>query len=172
MIALPLPGQVLMSYAGLLVYQGHLNWVTSILAAWMGSCTGMTITYLVGYKLGHPFFEKYGHRFYLGPKRLNKTAAWFSKHGNKVLIFGYFIPGVRHFTGYFSGVSRLPFRAYMIFAYGGALIWTSTFISIGKLLGPQWELFHHLIKKNLLIGLSIAAFIFITVYFYKFKKKI
>jgi membrane protein DedA with SNARE-associated domain/membrane-associated phospholipid phosphatase len=167
LLALPLPGEVIMSYAGLLIFQGKLNWILSILMAGLGSSIGMTISYWIGYKLGTPFFEKYGHRIHLGPERLKKTSIWFERFGNKFLIIAYFIPGVRHFTGYFSGVTKLPFRTYMRYAYSGAFIWAGTFISLGKILGPKWEKFHHSITKYLLIAGVIAAVIFICIYLYK-----
>ena len=110
LIALPLPGEVLMSYTGFLIYQGNLNWLASILIGGTGASIGMTLSYWIGFKLGKPFFEKYGHRFHMGPDKIEKTSHWFTKHGNKLLVFAYFIPGVRHITGYFSGITRLPFR--------------------------------------------------------------
>lgn len=168
LIALPLPGEVLMSYTGFLIYQGNLNWLASILIGGTGASLGMTLSYWIGFKLGKPFFEKYGHRFHMGPDKIEKTSYWFTKHGNKLLFIAYFIPGVRHITGYFSGITRLPFRTFSLFAYSGAFIWVTVFITIGKILGPQWEHFHNSIKKYLLIG-SIVAVI-IAILFYLFKK--
>ena len=147
LIALPLPGEVLMSYTGFLIFKGNLNWLASILIAGTGASIGMTISYWIGFKLGKPFFEKYGHRFHMGPEKIEKTSLWFTKHGNKLLIIAYFIPGVRHITGYFSGITRLPFRTFSLFAYSGAFIWVTVFITIGKLLGPQWEHFSQFDKK-------------------------
>lgn len=167
LIALPLPGEVLMSYSGFLVFQGHLNWIVSILAAGIGACVGITISYWIGFKLGKPFFNKYGHHFHMGPERMEKTSRWFSKHGNRLLIIAYFIPGVRHITGYFSGITRLPFRKFMQFAYSGAFLWVTVFITLGKILGPQWEQFHSSIKKYLIIGGIVAAVIIIAIIIYK-----
>jgi membrane-associated phospholipid phosphatase len=96
---------------------------------------------------------------------------WFQKYGNKVLIIAYFIPGVRHITGYFSGTTRIPFRKYAIFSYLGAFFWVSVFISLGKVLGPKWEQYHHTINRYLIIGGIIAAVIFILVYMYRKNKK-
>lgn len=166
-LALPLPGEVLMTYTGLMVFQGHLNWTISILTAGMGASIGMTISYWIGYKLGPPFFEKYGSKIHFGPDKLKKTSLWFERYGNKLLIIAYFIPGIRHFTGYFSGVTRMSFRTYMVYAYLGAFIWTGTFISLGKILGPKWEQFHQTITKYLLIAGIIAAVIFVVVYIIK-----
>ena len=170
MIAFPLPGEVLMGYSGFLVYQGHLNWVLSIIIAGIGTSVGMTLSYWIGSKLGTPFFMKHGHRFHMGPERMEKTSRWFSKHGNKLLIIAYFIPGVRHITGYFSGITRKPFRTFALFAYSGAFLWVTVFISLGKILGPQWELFHSSVKKYLIIGGIAAAIILVGIYLYKMYK--
>jgi membrane protein DedA with SNARE-associated domain/membrane-associated phospholipid phosphatase len=159
LLALPLPGEILMSYAGLLAFQDQLNWFWCIVVAGAGSSIGMTISYAIGYKLGQPFIEKYGARIHIGPDKLRKTSVWFERYGNKVLLFAYYIPGVRHFTGYFSGVTRMPFRTYMMYAYTGAFIWAGIFISFGKLLGPQWERYHSTITKYMLIAGIISAFV-------------
>lgn len=168
LIALPLPGQTLMTYVGFLAYRGHLDWGTSILIATLGSCIGMTITYIVGYIVGNPLLKKYGKYIHMGPKRFEKTSEWYSRHGNKILAIGYFIPGVRHFTGYFAGVARLRFRTFAIFAYSGALVWTTVFISFGRLLGPQWDRLSDGIKNRILITFAI---VFISlVFLYLFRK--
>jgi membrane-associated phospholipid phosphatase len=127
----------------------------------------MTLSYGIGYKLGPPFFEKYGARFHFGPERFKKTSQWFERYGNKVLIIAYFIPGIRHITGYFYGVSRMPFLTYIIYAYSGAFLWTGTFITLGKLLGPKWEVYHKLITRYLIIAGVIALLAFIVIYLYK-----
>ncbi|MEH7251340.1 VTT domain-containing protein [Neobacillus niacini] len=170
LLALPLPGEPIMSYTGFLVYQGHLGWFTSIIVAGLGSSLGMTIAYWIGKKYGTVFFEKYGRKFHLGPDRLENTSKWFSKYGNKLLIIAYFIPGIRHFTGYFSGITNLKFRTFALYAYIGAFIWVATFISLGKVLGPKWEHFHASIKKYVLIGIIIALIILVLVYVYRRKK--
>ncbi|SEB46050.1 bifunctional DedA family/phosphatase PAP2 family protein [Paenibacillus sp. GP183] len=173
MLALPLPGEVLMSYAGLLVFQGKLGWLLSILSAGMGASIGMTISYWIGFRLGPLFFEKYGVRIHMGPDKLDKVSRWFEKYGNNMLVIAYFIPGVRHITGYFSGTTRISFRKFAIFAYTGAFFWVSVFISLGKVLGPKWEQYHHTINRYMIIGGIIAAVIFILVYTYrKYKNQI
>ena len=127
--------------------------------AGIGSFTGMTISYWLGKKLGTPFFHKHGHRIHLGPEKSNRTSKWFNNYGNKLLLIDYFIPGVRHFTGYFSGITQIPFRTYNFYAYSGAFIWTGTFISLGKLLGPPWEQFETSIRKYFFVGSVIVIIV-------------
>jgi membrane protein DedA with SNARE-associated domain len=167
MLALPLPGELMMGSAGVMVFQGKLSWFGIIMAGGSGVCLGMTVSYLIGYRLGLPFFNKYGKYVHFGPDKIEKTSEWFTKHGNKLLIAAYYIPGVRHFTGYFSGVTRISFRKYAIYAYSGAFLWVTVFVTIGKLLGPQWEKFHHSISRYLFIGAAFAGLLFLFVYIMK-----
>ncbi|NRD79266.1 VTT domain-containing protein [Bacillus sp. BRMEA1] len=163
-MAVPIPIEALMGYAGFLSFQGKLNWIGCIVAAAAGCTAGLIFAYIIGQKLGMPFFEKHGSKIHLGPERLQSTSAWFKKYGNKLLIVVLFIPGVRHLTGYFAGITRLPFRIYTSYSFLGSLVWVSTFIGLGKLLGPKWQLFHELIKKYLIIGSIILAIVIIVLY--------
>jgi len=167
MLALPLPGELLMSYAGLAVFEGKLNWLLCIVAAGTGTSLGITLSYWIGYQLGTPFFEKYGTRVHLGTDKLDMVSKWYQKYGYKVLIIAYFIPGVRHITGYFSGTTKLSFRKYAIFAYSGAFFWVSVFILLGELLGPKWEQYHHKINMYMIIFGVILVGIFIGIYMYR-----
>ncbi|WP_276352314.1 bifunctional DedA family/phosphatase PAP2 family protein [Cohnella caldifontis] len=171
LIALPLPGEFIMTYAGLIVYQGQLDWLLSILVAGIGSCIGMTISYGIGYRLGKPFFEKYGSRFHFGPEKLNSVSRWYGRYGNKLLLVAYFIPGVRHLTGLFSGITRLPYRKYVGFAFPGAFLWVSLFISLGRLLGPEWEKYHHTVNRYMLLTGLFTLLAYLTVYLYRKKRE-
>lgn len=164
LIALPLPGQTLMTYVGFLAYQGHLSLGTSIIVATLGAWTGMTITYFIGFKLGFPFMKKYGRYLKINSDRLEKTSKWYGEHGNILLTIGYFIPGIRHFTGYFAGIAQLRLRTFIIFAYSGALIWTTFFILLGKFLGPQWDKLNDSVKTTILIGALIFAIVCLIIF--------
>ena len=167
LIAFPLPGELMMTYCGFLVYESKMNWIMSILLATTGVILGVTISYFVGTKLGRRFFEKYGSYIHIGPERVGKLSLLFNSYGSKLLILAYFIPGVRHITGYFSGITEISYRKFALNAYPGALIWTATFISLGKVLGPNWKRFYSYISKDLIIGTLIISFILIIIYTYK-----
>jgi membrane protein DedA with SNARE-associated domain len=153
-----------MSYGGYLVYQHQMNELISIVAAAGGSFTGMTVAYWIGFKMGYPFFQRYGHRFHLGPERLEKTSMIFKKHGLKFLLVACFIPGIRHITGYFSGITQVRYRSFAVFSGIGALLWTTTFIYLGKLLGPQWRLIETSAKKYMVIFIILLITAVVVVY--------
>ncbi len=167
LIAFPLPGELMMTYCGFLVYQSKMNWIMSIFVATTGVIVGITISYFLGAKLGTRFFDKYGSYIHLGVKQREKTSKWFKSSGNKLLILAYFIPGVRHITGYFSGITEISYKRFAINAYFGAFIWVTTFISLGRVLGPNWDKFHSYISKYLIIGSLSISLIFIVVYVYR-----
>lgn len=171
LIALPLPGEALMTYCGYIIYQHKMSWSISILVSTLGVGIGITLSYFIGKVVGKAFFEKHGHYIHMDKNRLDNISRWFEKYGNKLLIIAYFIPGVRHITGYFSGISKVSYGKFAVNAYLGAIIWTSTFISLGKALGANWEIYHNLLKKYLLIGSLIISVIIIIIFLYKTHKQ-
>ncbi|CQR54649.1 VTT domain-containing protein [Paenibacillus riograndensis] len=167
MLALPLPGEMLMSYIGLSVYEQKLSWMLCIVSAGTGVLLGVTLSYWVGYRLGRPFIARYGARIHLTEERIVKMNRWFEKYGDKLLFVAYFIPGVRHITGYFCGVTRMPFRRYALFAYSGAIFWVSLFISLGKVLGPKWEQYHSTVNRYLIIFTVVSILLTAVIYLYR-----
>ena len=159
-----LPGEILLIYCGSLVFSGKLNIILLSISAILGVCTGLTASYFIGYKLGEPFFKKYGSKIHLGPERVDKIANLLNKYGMALITFICFIPGLKHVIGYFSGISSMSYKKYAIGAYLGAVIWSMTFIMLGDLLGNNWAQFHTYMIKYLIIGATIAI-ILISIFY-------
>ena len=137
-IALPIPGEPLMILAGVLLFKGELSILPTLIAAYAGSISGISVSYILGRTTGTTLLKKYGSRFGLTEKKMERVHDWFAHFGKWTLFIGYFIPGLRHFTGICAGISSLEFRDFAIFAYAGAFIWVSTFLSIGYFFGNHW----------------------------------
>lgn len=166
-IALPLPpGQTTLTYTGFLAYKGVLHLGLALLSALIGSMVGVTITYAVGYKIGAPLIDRYGKWIFIKPSYLEKTKRIYNKYGNKMLLLSLFIPGVRQFFGYFTGIIRIPYRTFALYAYAGTAIWVLTFIGIGYLFGEQWQYVISIVDRYLkvifsVLGVLLAAFLYI-----------
>ncbi|MCJ8011733.1 DedA family protein [Paenibacillus sp. KQZ6P-2] len=169
-IALPFPGETTMAYAGYLSYEGKLHFGLLILLAFLGTTIGITITYFIGLKLGLPFIKRYGKWVLLTEHKIERAQKWFNKYGKGLIFIGYFIPGARHFSGYFSGIINLSFRKFALYAYSGALFWVVLFLSIGKLFGPQWNHVFHLAEKYSVWIVAAIALIVLTFVVYRFRK--
>jgi len=169
MLAIPLPGEFIMGYVGYLVFLGKMDWLMSIIVVIVGLWVGITIAYYLGDRFGHPFFYKYGRYIHMGPERLDALSQWFGKYGNKVLILGFFIPGIRHFTGFFAGIIEMPFRVFVIYSYLGSILFAATFISLGKYLGSDWNQYHALIEEYISIAAVIVVILLLIVYIFRYK---
>ena len=171
LMALPFPGEVLMTYCGFLVFKGNLNYIASIIFSTAGIITGVTISYFIGTKLDKQTFDKYGNKLHLGVDKLEKVSKWFDKYGYGFLIMVCFIPGVRHVTGYFSGITKIPYKKFAINSYLGALMWCTTFISLGKIFGDNYNKFHSNMTKVLMISVVGLLLILFIIYLIKKRKK-
>ncbi len=161
-LGLPLPDEFLLTFVGFMSFSGQLNPVLAIISSATGSITGITIAYFLG-----RFFEAkvLAHlKKHAGTERLEKVLSWYHKHGGKLLTVGYFIPGVRHLSGYIAGLSRLSYRNFAVFSYLGAVAWTSLFILLGRTLGSRWETILPIIHRySILLGV-IATVFFLAFY--------
>ncbi|MGG0386255.1 DedA family protein [Priestia filamentosa] len=134
-VGLPIPDEVLMTLIGYFTHVGTLNYELAIVISFTGALLGMMISYLIGRKAGRPFIDKYGKWVGLKEKRMDKVETWMKKYGPYSLILGYFIPGVRHVTCYFSGIIRMSLKKYLLFVAIGAFLWCFVFITIGRIAG-------------------------------------
>lgn len=136
---LPVPDETLLTFAGVLIREGHLHAATTVPAAILGSMSGITVSYIVGRTFGLGFVDRFGRWLHVTRADLARVEGWFEHSGRWLLTFGYFIPGVRHFTAIVAGSSGLPAGVFARYAYSGAAIWASTFITLGWYMGPAWE---------------------------------
>lgn len=170
-VGLPIPDETLLTYAGYSAFKGDLNYVLTAVIAFLGSVTGITLSYGIGNKLGLPFLKKFGPKIHINEERIDRTQNMFKKYGNFLLFIGYFIPGVRHLTAYIAGISGLNIRKFMAFAYSGALVWVLTFISLGHELGKRWVLVREYVHRyNLYLLIACIAIIIVFVGYKYFKQ--
>ncbi len=166
-IALPFPGELTMIYVGYLSSTGVLHAWTAMLIAFTGTISGMGITYIIGKKAGMPFIERFGKWLFLTPVKLSKTRDWFHKYGPWLLFFAYFIPGVRHFTGYLSGILGIPFKRFAAIAYSGAFFWVIFFIGLGNLFGDEWKYLLQLVERYSRNAIILAVIVIVAILLFK-----
>ena len=158
-ILTPLPMETLMTFCGVLVSGGQLAMLPTVLLFTAGAYVGMVSTYVVGSRFGVPLLEKFGGKIGLNHDRLHKLHGWFNKVGKPVVFIGYFIPGVRHFTGVFAGIGKWPFATFTLYALPGAVIWAVVFLILGSTIGDYWQQIVHFVSHHpywsSLLGLTI-----------------
>ena len=140
-LGLPIPDETLMVFAGFLAFQGKINYSLAILVAFMGTSCGITIGYIIGRLSDKLLLKRYSDKLRINPEHVQNVEEFYRKYGKVALFIGYFVPGVRHLTAIFAGISEMPYRTFATYAYAGGLLWTLVFINLGYFLGDSWHRF-------------------------------
>jgi len=148
-VGVPVPEETLLTVAGVLIYRGHLGVVPTLLAAFLGSSCGITVSYGLGRGVGRVVTKRLGRFVRVTPEQIDRVEAWFERVGHWGLLWGYFLPGIRHLTALVAGATRLRYRDFSLFAYSGAFVWSLTFISLGTLAGRHGERVYAEVHANL-----------------------
>lgn len=157
-VGLPVPDEWLLVFSGYLVYSGRLSLAGTLTAAILGSSCGITLSYLIGRKLGAPLLHsKAGRLLRISDRKIEYVHDWFNRIGHWALFIGYFIPGVRHFTALVAGMSLLEYPAFARYAYSGAVFWVCLFVFIGLHFGEHWKTVLQGVEHNLRLAASVAA---------------
>jgi membrane protein DedA with SNARE-associated domain len=170
-VGLPVPDEWLLTFSGYLVFKQTLSFVPAFAAAFSGSAIGITLSYLLGRVFDTYVLVKYGRFFHLTPERLARVHSWFERRGRWTLLIGYFIPGVRHLTGYVAGASELSFSSFALFAYTGAFCWAATFITLGFVLGEEWNrVLQAMDESKILVIVVAVAVVVVVVGYLRFRR--
>jgi len=173
-VGLPVPDEWLLTFSGYLIFKHTLLFLPTFVAAFLGSACGITVSYTLGRIFDTYVLVKYGRFLHITPQRLARVHSWFEHRGRWALLVGYFIPGVRHLTGYVAGVSELSFPNFALFAYSGAFCWAALFITIGYVLGEQSNRVMESLHETtvLVLGLSIIAVLVYLAFRYVRRKRL
>lgn len=165
---IPIPSELILGFAGFLVYSGQMTFVNATIAGMVGGMVGSIITYYIGSKGGRPFIEKYGKYMFMKQDHIDIAQRWFDKYGLKAVFFSRMLPVVRTFISLPAGFARVDIKKFFVLTFWGSLPWTILIIFIGEILGKNWE-------KMLAIGhelsLLVCAIIGIIIIFYVVKKR-
>ncbi len=161
-VGLPVPDEALLTFVGYLSFKGELAFAPSLAAAFLGSSTGISLSYGIGRFAGSQVVAKLAPVLHLSPEHLASGQAWVQRWGKYALLFAYFVPGVRHLVAMLAGASNLPLHVFARFAYCGAFLWSTTFIAIGYGLGEEWEQLSPLVHRTVVI-VAVAVVLAILV---------
>jgi len=136
----PLPSELILPVAGFAASRGELGLIEVIIWATIGSLVGAIALYGVGAWLGRERMRKLLVKVPLiNVDDVNKTEAWFDKHGPVTVFFGRMIPIFRSMISIPAGVTRMSMWKFIPLTAAGSLIWNSIFIVAGFMLGENWE---------------------------------
>jgi membrane protein DedA with SNARE-associated domain len=169
---IPVPDETLLTFSGYLVFRGQLQLVPTLISAFAGSCTGISMSYAIGRFPSLWVVRRIGNRmFKVSEERMKRAETWFKRYGKWLLPFGYFVPGLRHLLAIVAGGTRLGLPVFAAFAFSGALVWSATFVFLGYLLGENWQFAITGIQRHIVLAVLpfILLGVVILVWFSRFR---
>lgn len=161
----PIPSEVVLPAAGALIYFGDLSGPLTMFWATLGSVIGALILYGAGRAFGEERTRK-AMLFVplIDEDDVDRADAWFAKHGEKAVLIGRLIPGVRSLVSLPAGAAGMPLGRFTLLTAIGSAVWNLLLIGSGWLLGTQYHVIEaHIDTANniiyVLIGASIAVFV-------------
>jgi len=128
-----LPGDSLLFAAGTFAALGSLDlWLVVVLLV-AAAILGDTVNYWVGAWVGPRAFG--GNIRFLRKDYLDRTHAFYEKHGGKTVILARFVPIIRTFAPFVAGVGAMSYPKFITYNVVGAVLWVGLFVPAGYFFG-------------------------------------
>jgi len=130
-----LPGDSLLFAAGTFAGMRSLNiWILFFTLA-AAAILGDTANYWIGHKLGDRVFDMNSRL--IKREYLEKTQAFYEKHGGKTIFLARFIPIIRTFAPFIAGVGKMRYGYFITYNFVGGVVWTALMLFAGYFFGTQ-----------------------------------
>lgn len=163
--SLPIPSEVILPFAGFMVYDGRLSFASALLLTTVGAMIGSYIDYYIGRYLGNSQLLRENPLFSRG---LVRAEGWFRRYGDAAVFGTRFLAGARTLISFPAGASKMPFVRFSLLTLAGCLIWNAALIYAGYVLSEQWTLITRMMGQFYLpIALAVAVgigYLFVTRY--------
>ena len=136
----PIPSEAILPLVGFTASQGDMGLVSAIVWTTIGSIAGALILYWVGATFGHRRTVALAARIPLiRASDIERTEAWFDRHGTKAVLIGRVIPIFRSLISIPAGIKRMPLGTFLGLTAAGSLVWNVVLILGGYALGENWH---------------------------------
>jgi membrane-associated protein len=129
-----LPGDSLLFTVGVVAGAGKLEIAPMIAMLAFASMLGDGIGFYLGTTLGYKLFTNSNSRIFRR-EYLDRTHAFYERHGGKTIIYAKFVPIIRTFAAFIAGVAKMRYTRFLTFNVFGAVGWVASMITLGYLLG-------------------------------------
>ncbi|MEJ2795548.1 DedA family protein [Iodobacter sp. LRB] len=129
-----LPGDSLLFVAGMLAGGGHMNLYVLMGLLFTAAVLGDAVNYTIGRYFGHKLFANKDSKIFR-QDYLQKTHAFYEKHGGKTIILARFVPIVRTFAPFVAGMAEMSYHRFLMFNFIGAAVWVVSLLYAGYFLG-------------------------------------
>ena len=136
---IPLPSEIIMPFAGYVVYLGHFNLYLAATAGAVGCNIGSAIAYWIGAVGGRPLVERYGRWVLLSYRDLEWVTDFFAKYGSITVLVARLMPIVRTFIAFPAGIAKMSQVRFHLYTFIGSWPWCFALAYAGMKLGERWH---------------------------------
>src|ERR1035437_4323031 len=158
---IPLPSEIIMTFAGYLVYLGHFSLFWTATAGALGCNLGSLVAYWIGAKGGRPLVERYGKWVLMSHHDLDRMTEFFNRYGSITVLVARLLPVVRTFIAFPAGIAKMPQLRFHIYTFVGSWPWCFALAYAGMKLGQAWHtdprFYAALHRFHLGVELALAA---------------
>jgi len=129
-----LPGDSMLFAVGALAASSTLNVHALALTLFTAAVLGNTVNYTIGRLFGTKLFSNPDSRLFRRDY-LDRTHAFYAKHGGKTIIITRFVPIIRTFAPFVAGMGSMNYARFFLFNIAGAALWVILLVYGGYLLG-------------------------------------
>jgi membrane-associated protein len=129
-----LPGDSLLFASGAVWASAHMRVEILALTLVGAAFTGDNCNYWIGRLFGSRIANNPHPRF-LNRRALERTQAFYARHGGKTIVIARFVPIVRTFAPFVAGVGHMIYGRFLAFSVVGASLWVGLLVSCGYLFG-------------------------------------
>ncbi|NYI69855.1 membrane protein DedA with SNARE-associated domain [Naumannella cuiyingiana] len=162
----PIPSEAILPLAGFAAARGSFSVLEAIVWTTAGSVVGAYLLYAVGAAVGRDRMRWLAAKLPLvDVADLDKTEAWFHRHGPKAVFFGRMIPIFRSLISIPAGITRMPPVLFGLLTLAGSAIWNSVFVIAGYYLGANWavvEQYASIFQKIVIVLVAAAVVIWVV----------
>ena len=134
----PIPSEAIFPLAGYLILQNEMSVIHVIgvgVAGGAGSTIGAFVIYFVALKIGRTGLNKYIKYAKIKESSLEKADRWFEKYGDKSVVIGRLIPGIRSLVSIPAGIFKMNPKKFLIYTFAGMSTWGIALTTIGYYVG-------------------------------------
>ncbi len=136
---IPLPSEIIMPFAGYLVYTGRFHLLWAATAGALGCNLGSVIAYEIGCYGGRPLVERYGSYIFLTRHDLDLADRFFLRFGAAAVFIGRLLPVIRTFIALPAGIAKMPRLKFHVYTFVGSWPWCFGLAWVGMKLGERWD---------------------------------
>ncbi|MER5443307.1 DedA family protein [Streptomyces sp. NPDC002790] len=156
----PLPSEVILPLTGFAASMGSITLVSAVVWTTLGSVAGAAVLHWVGRVIGRErMYALWGRIPLVKVSDLERTEAWFQRHGTKAVLLGRMVPVFRSLISIPAGVERMRLPAFLTLTAIGSLAWNAVLILAGYWLGDQWDLVEGYVGvlSKVVLGAAVIA---------------